>query len=209
MLIERPWERVKDPTRIPPALSVEMLSAMPAGDFAQLIRDHLLPRQPRGEERERWERLWTLLGTSDELGERAFDVLDEFLDAVEHALEAGALDEQAQRRAQKFSGSCRDAWKRLDVDQGRPLGWAGQLTAAKFNPAARRVIDRLVTAIDAHRREVLRVGSGGGEDDILWQVLQQLNLDPGLLRGLQGAVQAGTDPGLPAAGHPRADRAHG
>jgi hypothetical protein len=176
VLIEQPWSRVKNPVAIPPALDPAGLAALPDEEFARLVRDHLVPRQPAGEERRLWERLWGLLGRDERLADRTFDVLEDFLDGVEAVLDSGQLDEHQQARAEKFRRFCDDAWKRLQVDDDKPLGWAGR-AAAGFNPPARRVIEQLVDAIAEHRRTVATAATTP-KDKRLWQVLADVGLDP-------------------------------
>jgi hypothetical protein len=177
VLLERPWDRVKTPTAIPASLTAETLEGLPAEEFARLLRDHLVPREATGPGRQRWQEMWNLLSRDDDLAERAFDVLEEFLDQVEEALEDKSLDEHQRKRAQKFARFCDDAWKRLQIDDDKPLAWAGR-AAAGFNPPGRKVIDQLVTAIAAHRREVQASRAGRPEDERLWRSLRAVGLDP-------------------------------
>jgi len=182
VLLERPWDRVKSPVTIPEPLNADQIGQMAAVDFAVLLRDHLVPREPAGGGRRQWERLWDLLAADDRLADRAFDVLDEFLDAAEAALESGELDSHQQSRARKFTRFCEDGWKRLQVDSDRPLGWAGR-AAANFSPPARKVLQQLVDAIDTHRREVTAGGVPSAEDRQLWSALRAVDLDPEGARG--------------------------
>lgn len=181
VVLEQPWKRVKEPMAIPNPLDVDALHQLSSTDFARLIRDHLVPRETGGPERERWERLWVLLARDEALAERAFDVLDDFLDGAEDAMAGADLDEHARRRAAKFTLHCQNAWERLRIDDGRPLGWAGR-AALGFNPAGRRVIAQLVDAIADHRQATTQGRAPTREDERLWQVLTQIGLDPGLSR---------------------------
>lgn len=181
VLLERPWSRVKTPVAIPDPLSVPALSALAAEQFAALLRDHLVPREPSGVDRERWERLWAVLGRDDGLADRAFDVLEQFLDQTDRALRSDGLDAHQRRRAQKFERFCDDAWQRLRVDDDKPLGWAGR-AAAGFNPPARKVLEQLVDAIAQHRNTVTAAGPPREADAQLWAVLRRVDLDPDLSR---------------------------
>ena len=176
MLIERPWGRVNDPTPIPAPIDADTFATMDELDFAVLIRDHLVPRQPNGAQRQQWNALWDLLGADETLSERTFDVLDDFLDTTEAAIQADELDEAQTKRAAKFQHFCNDAWKRLQADD-KPLGWAGR-TASGFNPAARKVIAQLVDAIDEHRRELTSGEARDDADNKLWKTLREVGLDP-------------------------------
>ncbi len=181
VLLEQPWRRVKIPAALPEPLSVAALSGLAAEEFAVLLRDHLVPRNPAGVDRERWERLWAVLSRDDALSDRAFDVLEEFLDQVDRALRSDALDAHQRRRAQKFERFCDDAWQRLRVDDDKPLGWAGR-AAAGFNPPARKVLEQLVDAVAQHRSAVTAAGSASAADEQLWAVLRHVDLDPDLSR---------------------------
>lgn len=175
MTLERPWARVKTPAALPQPLTGEVLTELSDDGFAQLLRDQLLPRDSSGEGRAQWDLLWALLAGDDDLAERAYDVLETFLDTIEQARAAGGLEERELTRMEKFGQSCTAAWNRLEaLDQ--PLGWAGNRAKA-FNPPARRVIEELVRAIVEHRTTV----SGGEPDPAdrrLWSVLESVRLDP-------------------------------
>lgn len=176
MLLERPWGRVKDPVAIPHLLDTDSLLELTDQDLAILLRDHLVPRPDLGNRRS-WERLWTVLGGDPQLSDRAFDVLEDLLDTTEAALQGEQLDDHQRRRAEKFLRFCEDAWKRLQLDDDKPLGWAGR-AAVGFNPPARRVLERLVDAIAHHRTMVTREGSVRETDEQLWRVLGAVGLDP-------------------------------
>ena len=177
VLLEQPWARVKEPVAIPAPTTVATLEALSEQDLVVLLRDHLVPRRPDGVERARWEALWRLLSADDALAERCFDVLEQFLSDVDAALADGQPDEHSRKRMEKFRRFCDDAWQRLQMHHDRPLGWAGR-AGAGFNPAGRKVIERLVAAIADHRRAV-----GGGSrprsaDEALWRTLTDVGLDP-------------------------------
>jgi hypothetical protein len=175
VLIERPWARVTSPTEIPDPVADETLAALDDAGFAALLRDQLVPRQPHGPERDRWERLWTVLVETDALAERAFDVLEEFLDTIERA-KAGGVEDRERKRVEKYERFVNAAWNRLETVE-RPLGWAGR-GAMVFNAPARKVIDELVLAIAAHRRGVQSTRPTGDVDEELWRVLRRVRLDP-------------------------------
>jgi hypothetical protein len=180
-LIDQPWTRVKTPPPIPSEDELpSALTAMAKTDFAHLIRSHLLPRENEPGGRQRWLALWDAIGEHDQLTDRTFDALEDFLDATEEALERGDLDDAAAARAQKFRRACNDAWQRLQNtgDDTSPLGWAGR-AAAGFNPVSRRVIARLVEAVDQHRQTVLATDARPSDEDRqLWAVLREVGLDP-------------------------------
>jgi len=183
VLIDTPWARVKHPTPIPATLRGAELMELNNLEFAQLIRDQLMPRQPTGPEREAWGRLWTTFGNSEpELAERVFTVLGEFREQTEEALRAGQLDDAQTRRARKFARFCGEAWNRLDVTVHEPLGWAGRDAAAGFNRESRIVIEQLVEAIATHRetRETAATQDAPitTADEALWAVLRTVDLDP-------------------------------
>lgn len=113
-LINQPWSRVRNPVPIPADLrSATPLLAMTDEGFAELIRSHLMPREDQPGGRQRWTQLWAMLMGDDDLAERAFDVLEDFLDETETALRDGGLDDAEERRARKFKLACDGAWKRL------------------------------------------------------------------------------------------------
>jgi len=181
VLIDTPWARVKHPTPIPADLRGADLMELDDQEFAQLIRDQLMPRQPAGPEREAWGQLWTTFGNSEpELADRVFDVLEEFLEQTEEALSAGHLDDAQSKRARKFARFCEESWNRLEVTVHQPLGWAGR-AASGFNRESRIVIGHLVEAIVTHRetRETTtQEGSIAAVDEALWAVLRTVELDP-------------------------------
>lgn len=161
---------------IPDLVGPEVLRDLDDESLTLLLRDHLVPRSDDVDARRRWEQLWTLLRADAALADRAFDVLEGLLDTSETAIAAGELDEQHLRRAEKFRRFCEDAWRRLQVDDDKPLGWAGR-AASGFNPPARRVIEQLVDAIVDHRREVAK-SAASDADKRLWKILIAVDLDP-------------------------------
>lgn len=180
-----PWARVKRRIDMPQPLDVRVLDALSDQDFARLVREHLLPAQPQGPEREAWRMLWDLLKRDDGLAHRAFDVLEYLIDTTEAALE-GRLAKSAEDpddpirrakvRASKFVADCKNAWERLEIASDEPLAWAGR-EASAFNPRARVAIQELVTAIAEHRGAA-RQGDPSEADLRLWSVLDRLKLDP-------------------------------
>jgi len=186
VLTNTPWARAKHPTPIPVDLRGADLMELDDVEFAQLIRDQLMPRQPTGPEREAWGKLWTTFGNSEpELAERVFDVLEEFLEQTEEALSAGQLDDAQTKRARKFARFCEEAWNRLEVTIHQPLGWAGRAAASGFNRESRIVIGQLVEAIATHRetRETTtQEGPIAADDEALWAVLRTVGLDPDMYR---------------------------
>jgi len=173
--VEQPWGRVVNPVDLPPRPTVKTLIALGDDEFAVLVRDHLLPR---GENRSRWNALWAVLTFDERLSERTFDVLENFLDTTQADLAAGALDEQQHRRAIKFIDYCDDAWVRLQRRENAPLAWAGA-QVARYNPAARAVLETLAKAVAEHRSAVSASEEPVREADTrLWQVLATVGLDP-------------------------------
>lgn len=175
--LDQPWSRVKEPVPIPVPTTAPTLQELSEQDLARLLRDHLVPRQTTGVERTKWESLWRVLSADDDLAERAFDVLEDFLTDVEQALQADGLDEHTRKRMEKFRRFCDDAWQRLRLHHSRPLSWAGR-AGAGFNPAGRVVISRLVDAIARHRALVQDLPDVRDADLELWQVLKHIGLDP-------------------------------
>mgnify|MGYP005815093297 CR=1 FL=1 len=176
---EQPWARVRDPALIPDPVTVTGLLSMGDEAFGELIRSHLTPREDQPGGRTRWTVLWAVLGRDDELADRAFDVLEEFIDRTQAAVRAGDLTDAENRRARMFVSRCQDAWSRLEgADSDEPLAWAGK-AAAGFNPPGRKVIARLVSAIASHRAAVRRAGGPvSPADERLWHALRAVNLDP-------------------------------
>jgi hypothetical protein len=175
-LIERPWTRVRQPVPIG-AVTATSLQETTAADFAQLIRSNLMPRDQEPGGRRAWEQLWALLRADDELAGRTYDVLEDFLDVTQDALDAGDLQTETSR-AEKFMGQCQQAWSRLERDEdGGHLAWAG--SAGNFQPAAQRVIATLIGAIARHRTTLRRSPDEvSAADQELWAVMARVSLDP-------------------------------
>lgn len=165
VLIEQPWTRVKQPTTIPAGTTRELVAAMPVGQLAALLRDHLLPSGSTGPERAAWDQFWEVLRGDDELADRAFDVLEEFLDQAEDALDTAEGDDPQRKRMQKFHLNTQNAWQRLQKDP----------TVGHTVPTATR---RLAAAITEHRAAVLDAGTSTAADVHLWNVLATVGLDP-------------------------------
>lgn len=169
-VIERPWARVKQPKVIPREVSHDLVVSLPVEQLAALLRDHLLPSGPSGPEREAWDRFWSVLGEDDDLAERAFDVLEEFLDDTEDALEVTDDGDPQRKRMQKFALNAQNAWARLQKDP----------TVGRTVPAAQR---RLLAAIVEHRTAVLGAGvAPTAADRKLWRVPGTLGADGRVLR---------------------------
>ena len=179
MPISEPWARVKNPTPIPDPLTEAAVLTLSDEELARLLQGNLTPRSESPEDRTKWAGLWRLLADGDDLAERAFDVLEDMLDATSDALDRGDLPEPARRRAVSFRGRCEDAWRRLEVDDSKTvaLAWAGE-RAMKFNPEARKVIATLVGAIAKHRATRTTTGPFDKVDSTLWRSLRQVGLDP-------------------------------
>ena len=155
MVIEQPWVRVKQPSTIPDAVNREVLAALPVVELAALVRDHLLPDGTTGPRRKAWDQFWKLLHDDDELAHRAFDVLEEFLDSTEDALDVVDAEDPQRKRMQKFQFNAQNAWARLQKDT----------TAVRGVSAGQR---RLVAAIAKHRLAVLEEGPPTVADLRLW-----------------------------------------
>jgi len=181
--LQSPWARVKNPTPIPDPLELDQLRALPKQQLQVLLRDNLLSRDAEIDGRARWTALWAALADDPELTEMAFDALEELMDITEDAIEDDVLDEAAGKRARKFLRVLEEAWARLQVDEQRPLGWAGR-TATTWDPPSRRVIEQLVLAIAGHRHQLTGHGDAHQVDEHLWAVLADVDLDPaGYRRG--------------------------
>lgn len=166
-MLAEPWARVPA-VEIPSGNLAEALGGMPDDELEALIQANLLPRDPK--DRRRWEVLWGIISGSPQLTDRVGDIVEAWLDTCEEAVEAGRVDERGQKRITKFVTNCEAALDRLD----QPLAWLGP-RARQFNPAARKLIDELVQAIDLHRTNTV---TPSDQDQHLWQVLTALNLDP-------------------------------
>jgi hypothetical protein len=182
-VLESPWARVKNPRPIPTRLQPEEISQLDDDQLRLLVRDNLLPRESDVDGRARWVALWALLADDPDLTELAFNALEDLMDVTEDAIEGGGLDEAATKRARKFLRSCEEAWARLQVDEQRPLGWAGRRAMA-WDPLSRRVLEQLVLAIAEHRHQLTDLGDLHPVDQQLWAVLEDVGLDPaGYRRG--------------------------
>ena len=176
-LIDRPWARIRTPAAVPGDLDADAVWGLDDLGFAQLVQSQLVPQEQDVAGRQRWEQLWEVLRADNDLADRTYNVLEEFIDDTEDALDGGELDPAADKRARKFLLHCDSAWQRIDRgrDRGRqPLAWAGR--AGAFEPKARMVIATLVAAVARHRTAVS--GSGSDHDRQLWGALAEVNLDP-------------------------------
>lgn len=164
-VLDRPWARVKQPTVIPSEVDHDLVAALPVEELAALVRDHLVPSGPSGPERQAWDRFWGVLREDDELAGRTFDVLEEFLDDTEDALEDVDDGDQQRKRMQKFLMNAQNAWARLQKDP----------TLVRTVPAGQR---RLLAAIAEHRSAVLSAGvDREAADSRLWRVLDDVGAD--------------------------------
>lgn len=173
-----PWDRITNPVTIDPDAwdtddeVIDHLTALPDEEFALLIGSNLLPRHDIDRGKIRWQRLWRILRNDDDLADRTFDLLDDWLDRAEQHPD--------DKRARKFAQHCRDAWSRLETTSNTlpphaPLAWAGRL-ARRHPPQSRYVIDQLVTAIVTHRDALGQ--DADPADRHLWDILTRLDLDP-------------------------------
>lgn len=162
--IDQPWARVKQPTVIPGSVDRDLVAVMPDRELAELLRDHLVPSGSTGAARHIWDRFWELLRDDDDLADRAFDILEEFLDLTEDAIDealnadTAAADSQL-KRMQKFLLNTENAWQRMHKTAG-----VGARTSG--------VERRLVAAITRHRTAVLADGGPTTADLKLWEVLR-------------------------------------
>lgn len=181
--LQSPWARVKNPTPIPDPIDPDQIRQLPEHQLQVLVRDNLLPRDSDVDGRARWMALWAVLVDDPELTELAFDALEDLMDVTEDAIEDDVLDDAAGKRARKFLRSCEEAWARLQVDEQRPLGWAGR-RATTWDPLSRRVLEQLVLAVAGHRHLLTGHGNAHQVDEHLWAVLAAVDLDPaGYRRG--------------------------
>ena len=133
--------------------------------LGRLIRDHLVPLDSERGYRVRWNSFWATLGFDPVLRNRATSIINGFLDLAESALAADDQDANQSKRTGKFFDRCEGALDRILNRADEPLAWAGA-AAASFNPAARIVIDKLISAIDQHRRD--------GDNETLWATLDHI-----------------------------------
>ena len=177
MVVQDPWRRVRQPMPIPDDCSSATLTALDEDSFAELLRSNLVPRDQTPAGRRSWEELWRVLSVSDQLADRSFDVLEQFIDTTDEALGTDTLDDAGSQRAEKFRHQCDQAWNRLERDRSGHLAWAGR--AGDFQPAAQRVIATLVGAIARHRSTTMRSElQPSRADERLWEAMRQVALDP-------------------------------
>jgi len=100
------------------------------------------------------------------------DLDDEALGRLirDHLVPLAADDQDANqaKRTGKFFDRCEGALDRILNRADEPLAWAGA-AAASFNPAARIVIDKLISAIDQHRRDC--------DNENLWAALDHIKTE--------------------------------
>ena len=177
-MIEQPWTRVRVLPPLPEPLTAQALRSLEQEEFAQLLRTLLIPRDSTPAARQDWTLWWQVMSGHDDLVDRAFDVLEDFLDVTAAAIEDGELEQAQAKRARAFVNRCEDAWAKLErVDFPAPLAWAG--SAGQFSPGAAKVIARLISGIARHRSAVLRSPRAvAAEDQRLWDVMKAVGLDP-------------------------------
>lgn len=133
---ESPWSRVTHPFPIPDPCTAVPLRLLSDEDFAQLLRAHLVP----GADRALFQQLWIVVAFNDDLTERAFDVLEGWLEATDHHLRTASEGD----RAFKFHAFCDGAWNRLtkirDFDTKPEMA----------QPAPHTTASRFALAIHAH-----------------------------------------------------------
>lgn len=115
-MLEQPWARVKQPTVLPPALDRDLVAGLQDDQLAEVLRDHLVPSGGAGPERAAWDRFWAVFAADDELAERAFEVLEDFLDQVEDALKTVGAEDPQRKRMTKFQLNAENAIARLDKE---------------------------------------------------------------------------------------------
>lgn len=173
-----PWARVRRRDPLPRPLTVRSVRELTDREFAELVRQNLLPDDAQ---RDMWARLWSILALDPGLSRRAETALDELAGMTEDAIQDGLDDDREARRAGKFLRMCEDALDRMKRLRSQPLEWAGA-AASGFNPAARGVLAKFIDAIDRHRAQV---GDEASQVDLdLWQVLDDVGLDPRHFREL-------------------------
>lgn len=172
--MHQPWARVKNPCPIPAPVDEVVYRVLDDDSLAQVIRDHILPRSEDAPYREAWAQLWALLEADDDLADRALDVLEDFIDGTEADIDGGELSSQQLRRARMYLKRFSDRWERLDNANPVPLQWAGKAAEGLPMPA-RRVVEKLVNAIDAHRAGTTNPTT---VDKTLWGILAKTGLDP-------------------------------
>lgn len=173
---EMPWARVRQPVAIPAPVNVGALLALPNDEFAFLLRCHLVPRDAQGPGKRAWSDLWGVLRADQDLSDRAFAVLNGFLDAVEDAESSAVLVAPEASRVKKFGNQVEMAMDRLA--RREPLGWAGK-KALRHPAHSREVIAILISAIARHRARTLAgPGAPSEYDRDLWATMRRLGFDP-------------------------------
>lgn len=139
--------------------------------FFELLRTNLMPRQ----DVPGYHRLWRFLASNDGAHDRAYDVLQQLRGATEGDLSSGELTAKEISRAKKYLRQVTNSLNRLEHDPNQEaLGWAGK-AADGFSPASRKVMEKLVMAIDEHRDAIT---DPTGADKRLWSILGEVGLDP-------------------------------
>lgn len=169
-----PWVRVRHPPALPDPPQVTTLQQMSDGDFAALLRAHLVPRDADRHARTVWDAYWHVLSGDADLNDRAFEVLEQFRAACEAAVPE---NDQEARRISRFLRQVEEAQNRLDRDEST-LGPTVEARLRRYPRIARRPITELVTAIDTHRSNTDATSEPTHADRDLWAVLSALGLDP-------------------------------
>lgn len=169
MTDQPPWARVKQPRGLPDFDHAGDLRDLDPTVFTETLRDHLIPRSDTGRYKAHWTKFWNVVSLDPVLSARADSYLVSASDSAKAELRVADLTAVDAKRAHAFIDRATMALNRLDRSNDEPLAWLGP-RAADYNPRAREVIDSLVRAIDAHRRN--------GDDTALYAVLSELRLDP-------------------------------
>ena len=107
-LIDSPWSRLRKPPTIPTGFTAQALNDLDDLAFAELIQAQLVPRDQDVQGRRLWDRFWKVLREDDQLADRTYNVLEQFLDTTEDALDLfGAqyrkmMDDNLQRMLADF-----------------------------------------------------------------------------------------------------------
>jgi len=164
-VIPAPWND-QPHTPIPDPLNALRLRLLTLDELETVLHSNLVPQ---GGNKAQFFALWILLSFNNDLAERAFDILEAWLDQID-ALPA---DDPQQEQAKRFKGRCEDAWNRLtrfrDCDTRERIPDPGT-TAARF-----------ALAIGAHRQAIGET-AGTAWDQALWAAPTQ-TLDRGRKRG--------------------------
>lgn len=153
---EAPWDRITQPFSIPDPCTAVPLRLLEDRDFAQLLRSHLVPRSDRA----LFQQLWIVVAFNDDLTERAFDILDGWMDAADDHVETAREGD----RSHKFRTFCDGAWNRLtkireyDTRSGMNL------------PVPHTTAGRFVVAIHGHRQ--ICAAAATAVDHALWAALE-------------------------------------